>query len=110
MRKTPLMYVTRSRRRKAKPFTMHRPMTSTSGQLTTCSSPATPTIRQSHREPPKPKDQRTRDLRVLAIASKQTVKLQQMNLRQTAKPLAPQTRNTNLVAAQMAHGSGRVDP
>ena len=34
MRKTPLMYVTRSRRRNAKPFTMHRPMTSTSGPLT----------------------------------------------------------------------------
>ena len=31
-------------------------------------------------------------------------------LRQTARPLAPQTRKTNLVAAQMAHGSGRAAP
>ena len=110
MRKTPPPYVTRPRRRNAKPFTMHRPMTSTSGPLTNLPSPAIPTISQSHREPPKPKAERKRHQRALTIASTQTTKLPQTNLRQTARPLAPQTRKTNLVAAQMAHGSGRVEP
>ena len=65
--------------RNAKPFTMHRPMISTSGPLTNSPSPATPITNQSHREPPKPKAQRTRDQRVLAIASTQTTKLPQTN-------------------------------
>jgi hypothetical protein len=88
---------------------MHRPMISTSGPLTNPRSPATLTINQSLGEPPKRKIRRTRHQRVLAIASTQTTKLPQMNnRRRTARPLAPQTRKTSLVAAQMAHGSGRA--
>jgi hypothetical protein len=79
---------------------MHRLMTSMNGPLTNLPSLAIPTISQSHRESPQPKAQRKRHQRALTIASTQTTKLPQTNLRRTARPIAPQIRKANRVAAQ----------
>ena len=111
VRKTPLMYLARHHRRNAKPPMMHRPMISTGGPPTSSPSPATPTTGPSHREPPKPKAQRTRHQEGTADrqhADDKAAADEQPH--RTERPLAPQTRKTSLVVAQTAHGSGRADP